>query len=219
MRKVLLILAAVVSISFCSDASWATVMVYDNGLPGSDYGGSGMTNWIQANDFSFTSPATLTAARFWVSGYSSASAYYGSISWFIYSDNGGHPGDTIFSGLTAATLTPSVPTPLGHSDQYDLTIGALSLPTGTFWLGLKNGPMDYILTGVMPDMCWELAPSNNTAPGYENFEPFNGPWGNNTREHAFQLFGEIPSTVPEPATMLLLPLGLAGFRFFRRKKA
>ena len=74
-------------------------VVYDGGAP-DQVSGNEMTEWIQANQFTLGSAATITDVRFW--DIEASGAYNGSLVWQIYSDSSGSPGALLDSGSTSA---------------------------------------------------------------------------------------------------------------------
>lgn len=204
-------------------AARAQVVAYDNGLP-TLTSGNDMSAYIQAQDFSLTSATMLNGVRFW-SSEGSPSAYRSSLSWWIYADNGGTPGQV----LAAATTSAVTRTDTGRTTEFDGTtyseflnefsLPDLSLAAGSYWLGLHNGAPDDI-SGA--DMFWAPTEPNSTTVGHEDFSPFDGGFAASGGEHAFQLSGV--TAVPEPGTAALaaagglLPLAGAILRRRRRKQ-
>lgn len=196
----------------------AHAQLYDNGAPNTGFGNE-FTRWIQAQDFSLGSGATLTAVRFWAFGLSSTgSEYAGSIAWQIYGDGGSRPGALLFSGSASPTVTANPGgSCCGASFQLDFALPNVALGAGTFWLGLHNGP----LSGTdRRDFYWQPTAANATLRGWEDVAAFDGDWVENGREHAFQLYGTT-AVIPEPATVVLLGsgLGLVGLVARRRRRA
>ena len=68
-------------------------VAYDNGTtdPNSDSGNE-MSQWVQADDFELTSAASITGAEVDWFDINSGNGWDGGIEWFIFADEGGHPG-------------------------------------------------------------------------------------------------------------------------------
>ena len=199
-------------------ASPARAQLYNNGLPNGS-GGNEMTQWVQAEDFTLGSGATLTSVTFWASV--GVPGYGGSIFWQIYSNGAGVPGSVLNSGLAApATTLYSGANCCGilTGMQLDFALPSIVLAPGTYWLGLHNGPLS---TTARQEFYWATTNNNATGRGEEDIDPFGaGGWVNNGSEHAFQLNATTTLT-PEPASMLMMAtglIGLGGGRLFRRRR-
>jgi hypothetical protein len=195
-----------------------SAVVYDNGAPNL-LGGNEMTNWIQAEDFTLGATTTITDVHFW--SLEGPNAFTGTIQYAFYADAGGTPnlGAPAFGGFAAgANLTRSCTgrTFAGLAEcEYSFDVTAFNALAGvTYWLGLHNGPLT---TTTRLEFYWETTANNATARGEEDILPPAGNgWFNNAAEHAFQLTGN--NAVPEPATIALLGLSLAGIGFFSRRR-
>ena len=191
-------------------------LIYDNGAP--DWlDGNEMTQWIQAEDFTLTGAATVVGVRFWAIS-NVGDAWAGSAWYQFYSNSGGVPGALLASGSFVPTFA-SITCGFSGCFQLDFDLGAgLPLGPGTYFLGLHNG--DLSETGRR-EFYWATTGPNASGTGQEDEAPFGtGGWFDNGQQHAFQLYGG-ESTVPEPATMLLLATGLVGLgaaRMLRRRR-
>lgn len=187
-------------------AARAQVVVYDNGAPDL-VDGNEISSHIQAQDFSLTSATTLTAVRFW--SIETPPVYRNSLTWWIYANDGGTPGQVLATGTTSAVThtgtgrTTDILGTLYSEFVNEFSLPDVSLDAGSYWLGLHNGTPDDISAA---DMYWETTPTNSTVRGREDFAPFSDGFTGNDREHAFQLSGV--TAVPEPGTLALAAGGL-----------
>jgi len=221
MKKIAVIIVAVaVTLALTSPEAFAT-LIYDNGAP-NQVNGFEATRAIEADDFTLPAPALITDVRFW--DLELSPGYNGSITWFIYDNNGNQPGNTLATGFT--TLVTHTPTgtvvDVFTEFQNDFSIGAVPLLAGTtYWLGLHNGPLTH---DTFDYFYWETTNDNGTLNSQRKEAPFatsswttNPPLLANDTELAFQLYGV--AAVPEPATLFLLGSGLAGLAAWRRRQA
>ena len=167
-------------------------LIYDNGGP-DQVNGNEMTGWLQAEDFNLSADSTLTSVNFWDIEAPGGASYQGEIDWVIYADAGGQPGAAIANGAAVGadvTRTFIQPGVLGFYDEYSLSFNispGVPLTAGTtYWLGLHNGPLTFT---TRTEFYWETTAFNGTYTGLEDGAPFDGGWGDNFSEHAFNLGG------------------------------
>ena len=183
--------------SLCTDAA----QIFDNGSPDL-LNGFEMSNWIEADQFTLTTGATIQNVKFW--DLEKLGFFQSTIPWAIYSNTGNNkPGTLIASGFSS-NLTH---TATGRNDGFGFfefistfDITPVTLPAGTYWLALHNGPLSYLIQQVY----WETAVHSSTIPSQSDITPFLGVWvanfglTNPAPKLAFQLNG----TVVSPATLL-----------------
>lgn len=185
-------------------------LIYDNGAPDARTGYE-MTAWIQAEDFTLAAPVSLTDVRFWAFDEIGDEGYQGSIVWTIYADNSGQPGSILYRDSVIPARNYDHPTPWDDSYRYDFSVGSLYLGTGTYWLGLHNGPLT---TTTIENFYWETTGSNLTTIGKADPQPFDsGGWENSYDQYAFQLY-----SIPAPGAVLLGSIGVAFVGWLRRRR-
>src|SRR5205807_4731639 len=158
-------------------------LIYDNGAPNQDSGDEA-THWIEAEDFTFAAPAIITDVRFW--SVEGTPGYNGSITWTIYNNGVNQPGTAVATGNTAlVTRTPTGMTCVCAGNNYtevqnDFSIGPVALATGTYWLGMHNGPLTH---DTLDHFYWETTNVNTTITGRSDETPFHGNWQETFYEH------------------------------------
>jgi hypothetical protein len=215
-RNAMSALAIVGALGLMSAAK-ADTIIYDNGAP-NQANGNEMTEWIQSEDFSLLSAASITGIKFWT--VEQAGGYAGSIYYSINSDSAGTPGSSLASGTIAPVSRTSTGNSLFFGDEFEyvLSITQLNLGAGMYHLLLHNGSL---AGDVRSEVYWETTNGNATQTGLEDQTPFGtGSWVNNGQEHAFQLLGGgTQQEVPEPGAMaMMFGAGVVGLVLVRRRK-
>ena len=207
-------------------AQAAPVALWDNGGPAAmTQGGSLMSSFFQAANFTTGFATNLSSASFW--SLERDQAYAGFISYSIFGNIVGSPDETtVFTtGSVVPTRTDTLTTALGlNIFQYDFALAVTNLAAGTYWLALHNGALS---TGAdEEEFYWAWSDVNATNGGAVDDQerslfPSDLTWGTNQAEHAFLIAGERfigEQPISEPGTLLLATLAAGlGLTLSRRR--
>jgi hypothetical protein len=179
----------------------ATVLIYNGGAP-NFLEGSEMTQYIEGARFVLYLPAALESVTFWVEQANTNDANYnGSIAWFIYEDQSGSPGTLLDSGTDTPTPTLTGRTQFGaHEYVVNLDLGVVNLDSGTYWLGLHNGPLSDQTFGNFYFEGTD-SPAPDAAIGQAQDAPYTGGFFGVAYHPAFEIEGQLPE--PSPAVLVL----------------
>lgn len=191
----LLGLLAQLGVSFSAGAA----TIYNNGGPDTYNGYSIFSVNEAADDFRFSSAASVTSVGFYFQTYPGINGWDQVVNYNFYSDVSGSPGTLLASGTAqnVAALDSGLPWCCGGNAwlvTFDLQTPFLAAANTNYWLGLTGA-------GSTIYSAWWVT------SGY----PGNGHNGSNINaEFAFYLDGSVTSAVPEPSTWAMMLLGFAG---------
>lgn len=216
MKKLFLILF--ICFAFTSQAKAA--LIVDLGVPPANNIGVLLgEEGYRAREFNISVPSRLLSVEGWLTDWNVEFVNTpdftrsGTVTAAIYSDGGVIPN--VFNEIYRETFS-TVANPFPHADWYGIFDINLALEPGQYWAAFEVRPGD-TYRGRMP-----LHQTHDHTPGHASF--YDGRWRQGRGSYpAWRIAAEALATgaspaVPEPTTMALMGLGLAGAGFLRRKK-
>jgi len=191
-------------------------IVYDNGGPDAS-SGNDATQWVQAENFSIAAGASVMDAGVYIAGFDGIGNWDGAMDYYFFADVGGTPGALLASGAAQnmTTTDSGIAWCCGGNAyliEFDLAAPFAAAAGTTYWFGIHASAN----FGERDDIYWVT-----TAPGAGNGHESDGGtfdnWFNNGQEHAFFLTGGEVTPMPEPMSLALVGIGLAGLAFRRRR--
>lgn len=192
-------------------------IVYNNGGPSNvnGYGiggvvGGGSMGLTSADDFTVAATTNIDSVGFYFNNYNGIAGWNGQISYAIRANNGGNVGAVLASG-TGLNVTPvqggfnwCCGTNNSYLVTFDLQAAFNAIGGQTYWLELGGAG------GPSP---WWVTSSSHTGNAGRTY----GGQGTGS-DFAFYLADDGRQSVPEPASLALVGLSLAGLAAARRRK-
>ncbi|MBT5049706.1 MAG: PEP-CTERM sorting domain-containing protein [Rhodospirillaceae bacterium] len=202
-------------------------IIHDNGVSltqqGANFSQVGGVS-IVADDFSVGASDTIRSTQFWGTHWSSGVLPANdSFTVTIYGDTGGAPNSGNIVGTSALSLVSRIDTGFNHNNvssadilEYimNLVTPVLLPSAGTYWFSVVHAAVP----GNATKFAWDRV-SNGSPNPYHTSANSGATWVPSIFDVSYNISNNFVSTIPEPDTLAILGLGLAGLGFARRRKA
>jgi hypothetical protein len=143
MKRAFLLLLAFVAFRQAS----ASTIVFDQGFQGTAEDNQNISSQLVADDFYLNQASAVTEVLAWFGEGGPVNGvldnFNGTLGWAIFSDAAGVPGSLLYSGQDTSPVVQTTGTTNTYNEELftiDASLtGIGTLPTGTYWLSLRNG--------------------------------------------------------------------------------